>query len=148
MTIADIQAEFGTDKKLETEGVWVYPIVRNPKIGFLIKRMSRQNRAWADRAAANYRKNKNKIERGQFNDPKIIAEAYQVFCSTVLGDWCEIIGKDNEVIPYNVKNGVAMMNKYPDLYEKLSDYASELTTFQQEEIDEIVGEQQATSTGS
>ena len=140
MSILDLEKEFGTDKKLEEEGVWIYPSIRNPKLGFLVRRMARSNREWANRAAASYRKNKRKIEAGHVTDPKLLEDSYRVFCSTVLVKWNEeMTDKEGNPIPYTVEKGVALFMKYPDLYERLSDEAQEIQTFQQEEIEEIAG---------
>ena len=148
MSLADLQAEFGTDKKLESEGVWIYPVIRNPKIGFLIRRMGSTNREWTNRAAANYRKHKRKIEAGHITDKKLLEDSYRGFCSSVLMDWCGILDKDEKPIPYTVEKGIAIFLKYPDLYTRVSDEASEITTFQNDEIEDIAEKSQPTSTGS
>lgn len=148
MSIADLQAEFGTDQKLESEGVWIYPVIRNPKIGFLIRRMGSTNREWANRAAANYRKHKRKIDAGNVTDKKLLEDSYRGFCSTVLMNWCGLDDKEGNPILYTIEKGIALFLKYPDLYARVSDEANEITTFQSEEIEEIAEKSQPTSTGS
>lgn len=148
MSLVDLQAEFGTDKKLESEGVWIYPVIRNPKIGFLVRRMSRSNREWANRAAASYRKNKRKIEAGHVTDPKILEDSFKVFCQTVLMNWKGLYDKQKQEIPYTIQKGVELFSTYPDLYERVSDEAQDISTFQAEEIDEIAEKSVHSSTGS
>ena len=148
MSLRDLQAEFGTDEKLESEGVWVYPVIRNPKIGFKLRRMARSNREWANRAAANYRKNKRKIDAGHVTDPKLLEDSYRVFCQTVMMEWCGLHEDDGTEIVYSIERGVKFFSKWPDLYERLSDDAQEISTFQQEDVDEISGKLKATSTGN
>ena len=144
MSILDLQAEFGTDQQLEEEGVWVYPVVRNSKIGFLLRRMATSNREWTNRASVNYRKHKRKIEQGHVTDPKLLEDSYRTFCSTVLIRWCGLDDKDGQPIEYAVEKGVKLFQKYPDLYQRLSDDAQEISTFQREEIEEIAGKSQDT----
>lgn len=140
MSFADLEKEFGTDPQKEQEGVWVYPSYRNPKLGFKLRRMSRSNREWANRAAASYRKNKRKIEAGQVTDPALLEDSYRVFCSTILMTWNEeMVDKEGKQIPYSVEKGVKLFTRFPDLYERLSDDAQEISTFQQEEIEEVAG---------
>ena len=148
MSLRDLQAEFGTSEELEASGVWVHPVIANPKIGFLLRRMARSNREWANRAAANYRKNKRKIDAGHVTDPKLLDDSYRVFCSTVLVKWAGIHEEDGTEIPYTVEKGVEFFRRWPDLYERLSDDAQEISTFQQEDIEEIAGKSRDTSTGS
>ena len=149
MSLLDLEKEFGTDKTLEEEGVWVYPSARNPKLGFLIRRMSQSNREWAARAGASYRKNRRRIEGGQLNDPKILEDAYRIFCATILVRWNEeLVGKDGKPIEYSIANGVALFKQFPDLYTRLSDEAQEISTFQQDDIEEISGKLESISTGS
>ena len=148
MSIRDLQAEFGTDDKLESEGVWIYPVIRNPKIGFLIRRMGTTNREWSSRASANYRKHKRKIDAGHITDKKLLEDSYRTFCATVLIRWRGLEDKDGAEIPYSVENGVKLFSQYPDLYSRISDEAQEISTFQQEEIEEIAGKSEPTSTGS
>lgn len=149
MSLADLEKEFGTDKKLEEEGVWVYPSLRNPKLGFLIRRMSQSNREWANYASASYRKNRRKIEGGNISDPKILEDAYRVFCSTILIRWNEeLVDKEGNPITYSVQKGIALFKKFPDLYARLSDDAQEISTFQQEDIEEVAGKSESISSGS
>jgi len=148
MSITDLQAEFGTDEKLESEGVWIYPVIRNPKIGFLIKRMGTTNREWSSRASVNYRKHKRKIDAGHITDRKLLEDSYRTFCTTVLMNWCGLDDKNGQPIVYTVEKGVELFLRYPDLYSRVSDEAQEISTFQQEEIEDIAGKLQDTSTGS
>lgn len=123
----DMKKNYGTNKVLENEGVWVdlgdgasikVARVGNKENTTLVKRLTAPHKV-AIRA--------NKLPDEIWE--KITIEAV---ASTILLDW-KGLKEDGKLIPYSKENAVQLLTDYKDFRDQVSGLSSELALFQAED---------------
>ena len=138
MSIAKLREIYGTNKKLEEEGVWYYPPHLGEKIGFLLARMARTNRKWQTELTKLYKENKRLFDTKDASDPVLERKVCDLFCRKILLDWSDNMVNDEGVkVPYSVEAGTKLLIELPELYDELAEEASAKVRYQQEVHDDI-----------
>jgi hypothetical protein len=130
--------QFGTDKKLEQDGVLVeYPANEDGSIpSFKLARMCRSNKRYMKAVEAATRPHKRAIELGTIK-PETAEEVFlDVFVGTILLGWDNITGLDGKAILFNKENAKDLMKKLPDLYDDLQEKAKNMSLFLESEMEQ------------
>ena len=119
------------DKHLEDEGVWV-PFKGSQ---FLLASTGnfRFQKMWA-RLQLPYRK---KIDRGTLDPETALDILAKSLAKTVLLDWKDVTGGDNESIPYTIENGELALKNNSDLREFIQDYSSDIENYREDDKEEL-----------
>ena len=143
LKLGQLGSLYGVSKKKAAEGVWVTPSLmvgeKNPK-RFKLARMSKHNNKY--QAALNQYsiENRRRIQAGLISPAERTRVALKIFCETILLDWENFFGLDGQPVPYSPELGMALMEELDDLYEELSEKASEIAAFQIDEDKKVLGE--------
>ena len=130
--------QFGTDKKLEQDGVLVeYPANEDGSIpSFRLARMCRSNKRYMKAVEAATRPHKRAIELGTIK-PETAEEVFlDVFVGTILLGWENIQDNVGLVIPFSKEAAKSLMKNLPDLYDDLQEKAKNMSLFHESEMEQ------------
>lgn len=150
MSVARLKKRFAGNKSLSQNGVWI-PIDLDdggPVMEFLLARMSRANRKWANQASRVYRHHKRKIEAGLMSDEESVERSLRVFCNTVLLDWRNVTDTSGKPIEYTPEEGITVLTECDGLYDYLLEESQEISNFQDKEVAQTLEKSEVTLTGS
>jgi hypothetical protein len=129
-----------TDRDAELEGVWLqFPEGRK----LLIRRAGGANKRYQRVAQTAIKPYRRALDRGTLDPEDSDRVMREVYSKTIVADWDGIKdgeGHDVECTPSNI---VAFFNAFPEIFADVMDYATELSTFAEQEIteaQEILGE--------
>lgn len=128
-----LTAAYGTDAGLERLGVWI-ALTRAPKVRFLVARAGGANQKFKKEGAVRFRPFRKQIETGTMNEGESVELAIELFVDTVLKGWENVKLIKGEQLSFTRENAIKVMTLLPDVFQELSTKASELSTFQPEEI--------------
>lgn len=150
MSVARLKKRFSTDKGLSQQGVWIKIDLDDGEkpMEFLLARLGRANRKWANEASRVYRAHKRKIEAGLMSDEESIERSLRVFCNTVLLDWREVTDEDGKPIVYTPDEGFELLMTCDGLYDYLLEESQELSNYQDVAIGQTAGKLKNVSRGS
>ena len=129
--------QFGTDKKLEQEGVLVeYPANEDGSIpSFRLARMCRSNKRYMKAVEAATRPHKRAIELGTIK-PETAEEVFlDVFVGTILLGWDNIQDNAWLEIPFSKEAAKNLLKELPDLYDDLQEKAKNMSLFLESEME-------------
>lgn len=123
---------FGTDKRAEVEGVEF----RFGDSTFIARRAGSSNKKYA----AEMRRVFSPYRRQVMNDT-IDAEVsdelmMKVYFRSVMIDWVNVTDKSGQVLPFNEKNFIWLMQELPDLWDALQENCAKLANFRADANDE------------
>lgn len=124
---------FGTDKALETNGIW---LEIDGEASFLIRRIGSANSDYVRMLRAKTKPHNRSIENNTL-DPKIEQKIYlDVFVSTALLDWKNVKDKDGKVIEFSKSAAIELFSDLPELLKYLMNFASEFENYRREELED------------
>ncbi len=123
----DLQKMFGTDKKLEEQGVWV-EIDEKSKIK--VARLGNLKFREFSRKLQNNAKIATKYKIDDFNQNDLV----KLLANTILLDW-EGIELNGEVLPYSIENAIKILTEFKDFTNLVVELANQMETFKNEDID-------------
>lgn len=130
--------QFGTDKKLEQDGVLVeYPANEDGSIpSFRLARMCRSNKRYMKAVEAATRPHKRAIELGTIK-PETAEEVFlDVFVGTILLGWDNIQDNTWLEIPFSKEAAKNLLKELPDLYDDLQEKAKNMSLFLESEMEQ------------
>jgi len=130
--------QFGTDKKLEQEGVLVeYPANEDGSIpSFRLARMCRSNKRYTRAVELATRPHKQALKHETLK-PEIAEEVFlDVFVGTILLSWDNIQDKNGKAVIFNKENAKDLLKKLPDLYDDLQEKAKDISLFLEAEMEQ------------
>jgi hypothetical protein len=126
----DILTAFGTNKKKEEEGVWVEGADGTE---FLVARMgNKQSTALAEKLMRPHRTAQRK---GALDNSVLTKITHKVMAHHVLLDW-KGVKVGGQLVDYTPELGERLFAEVPDFAEFISDFASQIKLFQDEEQQE------------
>lgn len=135
---------FGTDKSMETEGVWLYPAGEGegaPK--FKVARTGGLNTKF-DQLQTKFLKPYQRLIKANASamTPEVLeiikAATLKSFVGACLLGWENVISVEGNELPFSQENATMLLTKLPDLYNELLGRAQEISTFQREGIEDEV----------
>ena len=129
----DIKKEYGTNKKLESTGVWIdlgegakIKVARNgnPEYTKMIEKLSRPY--------------KKQIRRGTINGETFDKIIRKATAEHILVDW-KGITEDKVEVPYSTEEAYRLLTEYGDFREVVAENALDFQNFQDDEIEEEEG---------
>jgi hypothetical protein len=136
--IMSIFKQFGTDKKLEQEGVLVeYPANEDGSIPtFRLARMCRSNKRYVKAVEVATRPHKRAIELGTIK-PEVAEEIFlDVFVGAILLGWENILNEKGEDVKFSKDEAKRIMKMLPDLYDDLQEKSRNMSTFLEAEMEQ------------
>jgi len=131
----DLYKEFGTNKELEQGGVKVSPI---DGIYFWVKRTGGANKAYSEAATKRLRPYVQKFNNGKSIPLDIVQNInIELFVEYALTNWENVTDRQGNPLPFNKENATKLLQELPELYSFLSDSGSDLSLFQNSEVEEI-----------
>lgn len=129
-----------TDPELETEGVWLkFPGDRK----ICIRRAGGANKRYLRLAQTAIKPFKRQIERGTMDPGETDRVMREVYAKSIVSDWEGIDDENGAPVPCTVENIVAFFNAFPEIFAEVLEYAGEMATFAEREIEEaqeVLGE--------
>ncbi len=140
--MGDIKKLFGVDKKKEVDGVWE-DITEDVRVK--IARMGNPN--YQKEIARLMKPHRRAVRRGTVDDSVIEKCVTQAMARTVLLDW-EGIEEDGKKVLYSFDEARRLLTEYKEFRDQVSEIASELETFQDNEDEETVKNLKMSSAGT
>ena len=134
--MANLFEMFGTDKALETEGIW-YEFDKETK--FRLARAGGANMRFAKALEAKTRPYRRQIENGTIDNDLANSLLREAFAETVLLDWKGVSGPDGVALEYSAANAVKLFEQLPDLFTELQNEATRLSNFRNEQVEADAG---------
>jgi len=130
--------QFQTSKCKETEGISVeFGANEDGSVPtFTLARMCRSNKRYAKAVEAATKPVQRLIELGTLKDSQGEAIMLDVFCSTILLGWQNIIGPDGVEIPFSKENAKSLMVQLPDLYDELQEKSKKISLFMEASLEQ------------
>lgn len=130
--------QFKTDAHKEQDGVRVeYGANEDGSVpAFFVRRMHKNNRTYAKALEIATRPHRRAIELDTL-DPKIAEKIFlDVFVSTILCGWENILSETGETLAFNKENAVMIFTALPELYEDLQEKARKVSMFMDNDMEE------------
>lgn len=129
-----LRKRFKTDRKSETEGIW---LDYGDGQRILIARANRANRAFQAESQKFFRKYRQQFKHGVIPDEVQEKIAYEAYAKTIVLAWegirAEDIGeKGQEEVPFTFDNCVKLFRNLPDFFDDLQTQAQEKENFLEE----------------
>jgi hypothetical protein len=139
----DLKKFFATNKKKETEGVWV----DGPDgAKFLI---ARANNDKAEKLTTELMRPHRKLARiGKLPESVQRDISYAVLANHILLGWKGMKDEGADVGPWSPQEAERLLRKYPDFADFIAGYATETALFQDEEETERRGNSASASSGT
>jgi len=129
----DIKKEYGTNKDLEIEGVWIdvgegakVKVARNGNKGY-VKMIEKLSRPY-----------KKQIRRGTISGEKFDKIIRQASARHILVNW-EGIEEDGKEVPYSEEESYRLLTDYKDFREMIAEAALDFQNFQDGMLEEEEG---------
>lgn len=133
---AELFGDYATDRDLEVNGVRIR-LSADSDVWFLIKRAGGANRAYDREVARLSKPFKRELQRGTLDnetaEQKIIMPAFVRSCML---DWGGVKNDDGTEIQFTEYACKELFEKYPDIFNLLRDYSTEMATFRRVEMEE------------
>jgi hypothetical protein len=127
----DLKKDFGTNKKLEEDGVWI-DVGDNTQLK-IARANNKKAQAYSKQIAKPYLA---QIRFGKLPEEIYTKLAIEVAAECILLDW-KNLEEDGIAIAYSKENAMRMLTDYSDFRDLVSSMAEERKTFQRE-VDEAV----------
>jgi hypothetical protein len=130
--------QFQTDKSKELEGIDVeFGANEDGSVPtFKLARMCRSNKKYTKAIEAATKPVQRLIELGTLKDSQGESIMLDVFVSTILLGWENIVGPDGHKIPFSKENAKSLMIQLPDLYDELQDKAKKISLFMEASLEQ------------
>lgn len=129
-----------SDEELEMTGVWLkFPGGRK----ICVRRAGGSNAKYSRMLQQAIKPYKRQMDRGTMDREVSDRIMRDVYCKTVVIDWEGIKDSEGVNVPFNYNNGVAYFEQFPELFNDVIAYAGELSSFQDNEVEEakeVLGE--------
>lgn len=122
-----------SDTDLEKEGVWVEAGGRR----FKIRRAGGANTEYQRVAQTKLKPYKRQLDRGTLDPAKTTELMRELYVQTIITGW-EDVTAHGQPVEFNAANVRAFLVAFPEVLSELMDYAGEMATFQEREIEEAV----------
>lgn len=136
----DLKKEYGADKDLQTNGIWVpfddasiliaYADSANPNYERAIERFTHKHQK---------KINNDKAMRRPENRKQVLEAVISAYAEAVVLDWKNLKLGDEDLV-YSKEACKKILLDYPELYSEIRDFAMEFSNFQNEEDSEEVVE--------
>lgn len=142
--MSKLYQKFGTNTDKTQSGVWIEVEDSRFKVAYASTGSNPRYAAVLERRSKPYRR---KIDAGLIDNKQLQKLYIGVFVDTILLDWENVQSKDGTDVPYSKEAALKLLNDLPELYDYLSKFAGDITTFQQIEDEEDMGNSSATLSG-
>ncbi len=126
--------QFGTDKKVEKEGVILqYGNTDDGKpIQIKICRAGGANTAYNRAMEAKTKPYRRQLQNGTLDMEVMTSILREVYADTVVIGWSNVEGKDGKPMPFNRDNVIKLFSELPELFADVQDQATNLALFRVE----------------
>lgn len=123
--------QFETDDSKEVEGVEVqYAPNKDGSIPtFLLSRMGKKNKKYQKYLDKMTKPVSRQLSLGTLSEEESDRIFVDVFVTTVLKGWNNVLGRDGKPMAFNKENGIMLMKALPDLYDDLTEKAKSAALF-------------------
>lgn len=123
---------FKTDQELEKKGVVInYGIAK-----FTVKRAGGANREFNNRLSEKSRAREKEIRTRTIDEDESRRILIEVYAESVVLGWEGVTDENGNLMEFNKKNFMKLMNDLPDFWDKFRDDCAALSTFQRESNEE------------
>lgn len=133
MSKSSLKKLFGTNKKAETEGIW---IDYAEGISMKIARMGGSNTEYGNYLAAQLKPYKFQMEKGTLPDSKAREILIDVVARYVLKDWKGVTDSKGKEIEFSAEKAKEVLAEYPELLNDLRIVAEDHRQFAAETLEE------------
>jgi len=143
--MTNLYGMFETNPDKEKGGVWVYPVGEGADApAFKVARAGGANRKFMDIQTAKLRPYQRLITaQSKSMSPElqetVMKAVREAFAKTCMVDWKNVTDKKGVAIPFNEENAEKLLTELPALYEELLSAAQNLSSYQDEQIEEEAG---------
>ncbi len=130
----NLYQKFETNKNLEVEGAW---LSLSEETGFLVARAGGSNRKHAELMAAKTKPYRHQIQNDSLPDSKYKKIVIESFVDACLKDWRGVSDKEGKPLLFTRENAIKLFTDLPDLFSTLYNYASEASTFREQQVEEL-----------
>lgn len=131
---------YKTDAVAEVDGVDIEFFDAQNEDGtiptFKVSRLGKSNKKYTKALEVATRPYRRQIELGVLK-PEVSEKIFlDVFCTTILIGWNNVIGEDGTPLKYSKDNAIKLMTALPDLYERIQSEASIASNFRDASLEE------------
>ena len=131
---------YKTDAVAEVDGVDIEFFDAQNEDGtiptFKVSRLGKSNKKYTKALEVATRPYRRQIELGVLK-PEVSEKIFMdVFCTTILIGWKNVIGEDGTPLKYSKDNAIKLMTALPDLYERIQSEASIASNFRDASLEE------------
>ena len=131
---------YKTDAVAEVDGVDIEFFDAQNEDGtiptFKVSRLGKSNKKCTKALEVATRPYRRQIELGVLK-PEVSEKIFMdVFCTTILIGWKNVIGEDGTPLKYSKDNAIKLMTALPDLYERIQSEASIASNFRDASLEE------------
>lgn len=127
---------FGTNKKKETEGVF---LSLGGGVEIKCKRAASSNKAYAFAESRALKPHARSIQLGNM-DPEVLNKInVNLFKNHIVTDWKGVTDKDGNEIPFSQEKFKEFAERYPDFFFAVYALATDMQNFQDDEEAELLG---------
>lgn len=131
---------YKTDAVAEVDGVDIEFFDAQNEDGtiptFKVSRLGKSNKKYTKALEVATRPYRRQIELGVLK-PEVSEKIFlDVFCTTILIGWSNVIGEDGTPLKYSKDNAIKLMTALPDLYERIQSEASIASNFRDASLEE------------
>lgn len=134
-----LYSQYATNQDKESTGATIEVGVNdddNSVISFVVARMGGANKAYQKALEEATRPYRRQIQQGTLSESISEDILKRVFCKTILKGWSNVRDQFNEVLPFNQDTAYKLMTELPELYRELSEQASDIALFRDEQLKE------------
>lgn len=134
-----LYSQYATNQTKESTGATIEVGVNdddNSVISFVVARMGGANKAYQKALEEATRPYRRQIQQGTLSESISEDILKRVFCKTILKGWSNVRDQFNEVLPFNQDTAYKLMTELPELYRELSEQASDIALFRDEQLKE------------
>ena len=146
MKVIGLYEAFKTNKKAESEGIWVD--YGETGASFKIARIGGDNAAYGRYLAGAIKPFKHQLQTGTMQEEKAQEIYINAFVATVLKDWKGVTDEKGKEMAFNEENAKKLFKDLPVLYENLSKEASDFENYKRRMDEETVKNSAKPSTGN
>lgn len=129
-----LYSQFGTDKKVEQEGVFLqYGTTKDGKpIQIKICRAGGANTAYNRAMEAKTKPYRRQLQNGTLDMEVMTSILREVYADTVVIGWSNIEDADGKPMPFNRDNVIKLFTDLPELFADVQEQATNLALFRVE----------------
>ncbi|UYE91984.1 tail assembly chaperone [Klebsiella phage vB_KmiS-Kmi2C] len=134
-----LYSQYATNQDKESTGATIEVGVNdddNSVISFVVARMGGANKAYQKALEEATRPYRRQLQQGTLSEKISEDILKRVFCKTILKGWSNVRDQFNEVLPFNQDTAYKLMTELPELYRELSEQASDIALFRDEQLKE------------